>query len=112
MKRTPLKRKTPMKRNQKPLKRTPLKRVSQSKNAKAKRKSYASAKREYMEDRENPNHCERCEVELGIKFLDLHHKAGRGKNLSNKSTFTAICRPCHDWIHAHPKDARETGWLV
>ncbi len=123
MKRTPLRRKTPMKRSQKPMKRTPLKRQSSSKSAKEKRKSYASAKKEYMEGRKNKHHCERCEGLIGIERLDLHHKAGRSgssenelgemeRNLTNKATFMAVCRNCHDYIHKFPKEAREKGWLI
>lgn len=124
MKRTPLKRKTPMKRSQKPLKRTPLKRQSQSKSAKEKRKSYATAKKEYMHGRAGKkHHCERCEGLIGIDRLDLHHKAGRAgsseneegvmeRNLINKATFMAVCRSCHDWIHRHPKESRENNWLI
>ncbi len=124
MKRTPLKRKTPMKRSQKPMKRTPLKRQSQSKNAKEKRKGYATAKKEYMHDRgSKKHHCERCEGLYGIEYLDLHHKSGRAgssvneegimeRNLTNKATFMAVCRCCHDWIHRNPKESREAGWLI
>lgn len=124
MKRTPLKRKTPMKRGQKPMKRTPLKRQSSSKSAKQNRTSYSSAKKEYMHGREGKkNHCERCEGLIGMDCLDLHHKAGRSgssenehgemeRNLYNKATFMAVCRVCHDWIHRHPKESREAGWLI
>ena len=84
MKRTPLKRKTPMKRSQKPMKRTPLKKQSQSKSAKEKRKSYAVAKKEYMEDRgDKKHHCERCRGLFGITNLDLHHMAGRSGSSEN-----------------------------
>ncbi len=105
------------------MKRTPLKRQSQSKSAKEKRATYSKAKKEYMEGRKNPNHCERCEGLFGIKFLDLHHKAGRAgsspnhegemeRNLTNKATFMAICRDCHNWIHENPKESRKMGWLI
>lgn len=126
MKRTPLKRKTPMKRSQKPLKRTPLKKQSQSKSSKEKRASYSKAKKEYMEfDRLNgfKHCCEKCKKNVGIENLDLHHKAGRTgssinqygemeRNLTNKATFMAVCRTCHNWIHENPKESREMGWLI
>lgn len=126
MKRKPLKRKTPMKRSQKPMKRTPLKRQSSSKSAKEKRASYSKAKKEYMEfDRLNgvKHCCEACGKHFGIENLDLHHKAGRKgsslnedgimeRNLTNKATFMAVCRTCHDWIHKNPIESREKGWLI
>lgn len=58
----------------------------------------------------------RCEAALpgcGGPSCDVHHRAGRyGGNYLNEATWTAVCRPCHDWIHSHPKDARERGLLV
>ena len=41
-----------------------------------------------------------------------HHKAGRGANLDNASLIIDVCRSCHDFIHAHPTEAYERGWLV
>lgn len=28
-----------------------------------------------------------------------------------QSTWKAVCRNCHDWIHAHPTEARTMKWL-
>lgn len=124
MKRSPLKRKTPLKRGTSQLKRTPLNRVSKSKSSTDKRKKYEKAKKEYMHDRASKkHHCERCEGLFGIENLDLHHKAGRTGssmndegvielNYTNKRTFSAVCRTCHDWIHRNPKQAREENWLI
>ena len=113
-----------MKRSQKPMKRTPLKQQSQSKSAKEKRKTYSKAKKEYLHSRASKkHHCERCEGSIGVEYLDLHHKSSRKgsslndkgemeRNLTNKATFMAVCRQCHNWIHANPKQAREKGWLT
>jgi len=107
MKRTPIKRKTPLKRGNKPLKRTPLNPMSKNPNAVAKRSLYAKNKATYMKD--NP----RCEICARKGKLDLHHKAGRtGDNYTNIATFMAVCRMCHDWIHSHPKESREKGYLI
>jgi hypothetical protein len=43
---------------------------------------------------------------------DLHHKAGRGPNLSNTETFMAVCRRHHNWIHDNPKEARNLKYLI
>ncbi len=44
---------------------------------------------------------------------DVHHRAGRlGGNFLNESTWIAVCRSCHDYIHTHPKEARSLGLLV
>lgn len=43
---------------------------------------------------------------------DVHHRHGRtGKNYLDQSTWLAVCRPCHDWIHTHPGQARAKGLL-
>ena len=52
--------------------------------------------------------CARC----GRPSRDRHHAAGRrGSNRTDESTWIAVCRECHDWIHAHPAEAREAGLL-
>jgi hypothetical protein len=54
--------------------------------------------------------CERCQR---LKSRDIHHKAGRlAGNYLNPATWAALCRPCHDHIHAHPSQARASGWMT
>lgn len=87
------------------LKKTPLKKVS----AKQSRilQSYYEKKKVYM--RHHPN----CEMpNCNRKAVDLHHKAGRGKNTDNESTFMAVCRCCHDLIHSNANWARKEGYLI
>lgn len=43
---------------------------------------------------------------------DIHHKKGRGKYLNDTSTWMAVSREGHNWIHNHPKEAYEKGWMV
>lgn len=53
--------------------------------------------------------CERCHRQA----TENHHKNGRnGERLLDTNYFMAVCRQCHQWIHAHPKEAREVGWLI
>jgi hypothetical protein len=68
-------------------------------------KEYASVRREYLLS------SSRCEV-CGGEATDIHHKSKRGKNLSNKDTFMAVCRQCHTNIHDNPAWAREKGYLI
>lgn len=98
MKRTPLKRST------KPLKRTLLAPVS--KKRKKILTDYTALRKEYLSIMQQ---CERCGVR---KSRDIHHTEGRGSNTNRIETWRAVCRPCHDWIHANPSQAREEGWLV
>lgn len=94
------------------MKRTRLNRVSKNPAKVARRRLYEKNKTNYMEGRENRHHCERCGGLVGIIHLDLHHRAGRaGENYTDPKTFAAVCRPCHDWIHSHPREARATDWM-
>jgi hypothetical protein len=78
MKRTPLKRKTP------------LRKVS--KKQAVKNSLYGKQRKEYLT--QHPT-CEIC----GAPATDVHHKSGRGAHTNDKSTFCALCRKCHDWLH-------------
>jgi hypothetical protein len=45
---------------------------------------------------------------------DVHHTyagANRDAFYLVQSTWLAVCRNCHDWIHAHPTEARTMKWL-
>lgn len=49
---------------------------------------------------------------LANKSRDVHHTAGRsGTNYLDHTTWLAVCRRCHDWIHNNPALAREFGLL-
>jgi hypothetical protein len=43
---------------------------------------------------------------------EVHHKAGRGRNLCNISTFMAVCNDHHRAIHHRPGQARKNGYLI
>jgi len=44
---------------------------------------------------------------------DVHHKQGRiGELLTDESKFLSVCRPCHDWIEMHPKEAKQLGYSI
>ena len=103
MKKVPLRRKTALKRSQKALKRTALSPVSKKQQKKL--REYSKLRKEYLE--EHPL----CECGCGRKSRDIHHKAGRGSNLNRVETWMAVCRPCHDEIHACPSVARKRGWI-
>jgi hypothetical protein len=49
-----------------------------------------------------------CETDAS----DVHHKLGReGLLLFDVRHWLPVCRPCHDWIHAHPEEAKRLGLL-
>ena len=43
---------------------------------------------------------------------DIHHMAYRGDKYLDVETWKSACRHCHDWVHSHPKEARELGHLL
>lgn len=54
-----------------------------------------------------------CEVCHTRPTRDVHHRHGRlGSNLLDETTWSAVCRQCHDRVHANPKWAREHGLLA
>lgn len=83
-------------------------------------KKRAPIQKEYLKKRKaylaaNP-YCEALALHglyvCEIKSCDVHHIAGRrGGNLLNEDTWLPVCRPCHDFIHSHPKESKEMGWL-
>jgi len=99
MKRSPLKR------------RTPLKSKGRLRNASSKRqreyKKYTQVRNAYLAL--HPI-CERCKES---KATDIHHKAGRvGKWLCLDEYFAALCRSCHGEIHENGVAARKQGWII
>jgi hypothetical protein len=40
----------------------------------------------------------------------VHHKQGRGANLSNVETFLAVCGVCHRYIEDNPTEALKMGF--
>lgn len=53
-----------------------------------------------------------CPV-TGKQATEIHHTNGRENDrLNDMKHWLAVSRTGHEWIHAHPKEAREAGWLV
>jgi hypothetical protein len=95
-----------LKRSNKPLKRNGRLRAASPKRAKQ-YNEYSKVKNAYLSL--HPQ-CERCKNKASH---DIHHKAGRsGQWLCRYDHFAALCRQCHDWIHANGKEARRLGWIV
>lgn len=97
MNRTPLKRKTPLRRVSK-------KRQSENRQYLKQRKAFLEA---------HP-YCEAClEEGEARQATDIHHRNKRnGARLLDEEYWMSVCRKHHDWIHAHPAEARKLGWLV
>lgn len=103
MKRSPLKRKTPLKGGSS-LKRTPLRPVSKKRRGEL--KEYSVLRKVYLATFPK---CWCCPNPA----TDIHHRHGRFKDRLNDTTFwIGVCRPCHDKIHSNPAWAYENRLLV
>ena len=92
MKRTPLKRKTPMKR--------------MSKRRQTESKIYSKKRAAFLAERPV---CEICGVRAST---DIHHVGGRAGGLYLDEThWLALCRPDHDFLHRKPRLSREMGYI-
>ncbi len=93
------------------IKRTPLRRVSKKRAVGL--RIYSKLRKQFLE--EHPY----CQAYATIWYpacdsppsVEIHHKRGRGKYLNETSTWLAVCRMSHDFIHQHPKAARIMGFL-
>ena len=58
-----------------------------------------------------------CQIAVkgcSVNATDVHHTyagANRDAFYLVQSTWLAVCRNCHDWVHAHPKESRAFGYL-
>lgn len=55
--------------------------------------------------------CPPCPV-TGRKATEVHHKAGRGRNLLNVETWLGVTREGHVWIETHPEEAKRLGYSI
>lgn len=99
-------RRTPLKRSTKPLRRTPLRRCSK-KHAKELR-TYSALRKQYLA---LFTHCQITVPGCTEWATDVHHGAKRGLHLNDTTNWFSACRHCHDWVHAHAREARELGFL-
>lgn len=58
----------------------------------------------------------RCEVHSPVCRGGLeirHHKKRRSQGGEHDlGDLLFVCRPCHDYLHAHPAESYEKGWLI
>jgi hypothetical protein len=112
MKRTPLKRKAPMKRgNPATLERDKRswKRSARLAKVSPERKELLTAYfRASEQARANDTTCQRCRK--SCMALDIHHPYGR-RSYQNLMRFILLCRACHTWVHDHANEAFLQGWL-
>lgn len=99
--------------------RKPLRAVSEKRLAE--NRQYSKCRRVFLDN--NPK-CQVCLDRYEQKRLILpctgvsrstqvHHMDGREHGLLlDESKWMPICNIHHHWVHAHPNEARQRGWLV
>jgi hypothetical protein len=58
---------------------------------------------------------DRCEVESPVCTHDTphwHHRQSRRTGIHGPHNGLAACPPCHAYIHTHPRQALDMGWII
>lgn len=76
-------------------------------------REYSAMRKEFLRLRPI---CEAHSLVTGQKIVhtmatDIHHMEKRGRNYLRKETWLPVCRECHAWCHANPKEAEKLGLL-
>lgn len=57
--------------------------------------------------------CVGCGRGLDADTLQAHHRKARsGGRDDSPANVISTCVRCHGWAHAHPREARDIGWIV
>lgn len=59
-------------------------------------------------DARDQGQCVRC----GGRATDKHHRKRRRDGGHAVENLISVCRACHTWIHAHPKQAVYEGFII
>jgi 5-methylcytosine-specific restriction endonuclease McrA len=55
----------------------------------------------------------RCARDGSTFDLHVHHRIARSQGGRNYCEgLITLCAACHTWVHSHPYEAREDGWLL
>lgn len=106
-----IKRKTPLKRSTKPLRRTELKRgtVRLKRTALKPTKPRGRAR----PDERLATWCEAQTPACTGRAEHRHHRCMRSQSGGDERENTLdACHACHSYIHAHPAESYERGWLI
>lgn len=95
----------------KDMKKPTLRKPLSPKSSKQQKKdaAYSVLRAQYLK---NKPHCQAKLKGCTLVATDIHHKAYRGENYLDTTTWMSICRTCHSWVHEHPKIARALGFLI
>lgn len=111
MKKTPIKRKTPLRRASKPMRRVSKRRAGEN-------REYSIVRMRYLMEHPWCEACKKVRPIMSAAFgpgasTEIHHFRGKLHRLLNDSRFfLAVCRECHDFIHDNGYAARRLGLLA
>lgn len=112
MKRSELRRLTPMRRSGPPNRKNPPKKKSKNLRKPAPDGGFWAEQRTVIFLRAR-GWCERCGADLNATGMEAHHRQlrsqGGGHGLEN---LLALCPDCHRRCHSYPVEARANGWIV
>jgi hypothetical protein len=63
--------------------------------------------REVVRERQN-HQCARC----GNRYQEIHHRMRRREGLHGYENLVGLCSSDHRWVHKHPKQAAEEGYII
>lgn len=55
--------------------------------------------------------CEKCGKPI-VNSVQRHHRVKRTAGGDRLSNILMLHEGCHQWVHAHPEEAFENGWIV
>jgi len=91
------------------LRRTPIRRRSKKESERLRR--YDRARAIVMETAEGM--CEAATPRCVGPAGQVHHRQGRdGDLVDDLDNLLAVCYACHDYIHSHPHESYERGWMI
>ena len=91
------------------LRRTPIRRRSKKESERIRR--YDRARTIVMEAAEGM--CEAATKRCVGPAGQVHHRKGRdGDLVVDLDNLLAVCYTCHDYIHGHPHESYERGWMI
>lgn len=98
------------------MKRTPIKRKTRIRRRSDKKQRKDEVRREVLEQlvAERGDLCQARVLSVCQTFASDGHEIlsrGRGGDPADPDNVLLVCRKCHDWIHAHPREALAKGLL-
>lgn len=100
---------TPLQRGPGPQRRTKLRRSQPLKAKRGPLTPEIRAARSIVRER-SQDICEVCDIAAAVHFHHILPRSAQGADVA--SNYLHVDAACHQWIHAHPEEARAQGWII